>query len=89
VTKLIEAITQLSPVIPGAKERIALVREEFLHACAALRYDSEKSTRSSCFGKNKLEITANSPEVGEAKENHGHQLQRPGYSHCVQSQVRH
>ena len=30
------------------------------------------------FGKNNLAITANSPEVGEARESSGGQLQRQG-----------
>ncbi len=72
VTKLIEGnypnYRQVIP--PETKERVALVREEFLHALRRAEImTSEKSNSVKLnFGKNKLEITANSPEVGEAKE---------------------
>ena len=72
VTKLIDGnYPNYRQVIPAeTKERVALGREEFLHA---LRREeimtSEKSNSVKLsFGMNKLEITANSPEVGEAKE---------------------
>src|SRR5256885_10334572 len=72
VTKLIEGnYPNYKQVIPGeTKERISLVREEFLHALRRAEImTSEKSNSVKLnFGKNKLEITANSPEVGEAKE---------------------
>jgi len=72
VTKLIEGnYPNYRQVIPSeTKERISLVREEFLHALRRAEImTSEKSNSVKLnFGKNKLEITANSPEVGEAKE---------------------
>ncbi len=72
VTKLIEGnypnYRQVIP--PETKERISLVREEFLHALrrAEIMTSEKSNSVRLTFGKNKLEITANSPEVGEAKE---------------------
>ena len=72
ITKLIEGnypnYRQVIP--PETKERVPLQREEFLHALRRAEImTSEKSNSVKLnFGKNKLEITANSPEVGEAKE---------------------
>src|SRR5215813_5095262 len=72
VTKLIEGnYPNYRQVIPAeTKERISLAREEFLHALRRAEImTSEKSNSVKLnFGKNRLEITANSPEVGEAKE---------------------
>ena len=72
VSKLVEGnYPNYRQVIPAeTKERVALVREEFLHALRRAEImTSEKSNSVKMnFGKNKLEITANSPEVGEAKE---------------------
>jgi len=72
ITKLIEGnYPNYKQVIPSeTKERVALPREEFLHALRRAEImTSEKSNSVKLnFGKNKLEITANSPEVGEAKE---------------------
>jgi len=72
VTKLIEGnYPNYRQVIPAeTKERVALVREEFLHALRRAEImTSEKSNSVKLnFDKNRLEITANSPEVGEAKE---------------------
>ena len=72
VTKLIEGnYPNYRQVIPSeTKERITLVREEFLHALRRAEImTSEKSNSVRLnFAKNRLEITANSPEVGEAKE---------------------
>jgi DNA polymerase-3 subunit beta len=72
ITKLIEGnYPNYRQVIPAeTKERVALNREEFLHAlrrAEIMTSDKSNSVKLS-FGKNKLEITANSPEVGEAKE---------------------
>jgi DNA polymerase-3 subunit beta len=71
-TKLIEGnYPNYRQVIPGeAKERIALVREEFLHALkrAELMTTDKANSVKLAFTKNQLTITANSPEVGEAKE---------------------
>jgi DNA polymerase III subunit beta len=72
VTKLIEGnYPNYRQVIPGeTKERVQLVREEFLHALrrAEIMTSEKSNSVKLSFGKNKLEITANSPEVGEAKE---------------------
>ena len=72
VTKLIEGnYPNYRQVIPGeAKERITLPREEFLHALRRAEImTSEKSNSVRLTSdKNKLEITANSPDIGEAKE---------------------
>ena len=72
VTKLIEGnYPNYRQVIPAeTKERISLVREEFLHALrrAEIMTSEKSNSVKLSFGKNKLEITANSPEVGEAKE---------------------
>jgi DNA polymerase III subunit beta len=72
VTKLIEGnYPNYRQVIPSeTKERVALVREEFLHALrrAEIMTSEKSNSVKLSFSKNKLEITANSPEVGEAKE---------------------
>src|SRR6185295_18998622 len=72
VTKLIEGnYPNYRQVIPAeTKERISLGREEFLHALrrAEIMTSEKSNSVKLSFGKNKLEITANSPEVGEAKE---------------------
>jgi DNA polymerase-3 subunit beta len=72
VTKLIEGnYPNYRQVIPAeTKERVQLMREEFLHALrrAEIMTSEKSNSVKLSFGKNKLEITANSPEVGEAKE---------------------
>ncbi len=72
ITKLIEGnYPNYRQVIPGeTKERIALARDEFLHALrrAELMTSDKSNSVKLTFGKNNLVITANSPEVGEAKE---------------------
>ena len=72
VTKLIEGnYPNYRQVIPAeTKERVALAREEFLHALrrAEIMTSEKSNSVKLSFAKNKLEITANSPEVGEAKE---------------------
>lgn len=72
ISKLIEGnYPNYRQVIPGeAKERIALVREEFLHALkrAEIMTSEKSNSVKLTFGKNNLAITANSPEVGEARE---------------------
>jgi DNA polymerase III subunit beta len=72
ITKLVDGnYPNYRQVIPAeTKERVTLSREEFLHAlrrAEIMTSDKSNSVKLS-FGKNKLEITANSPEVGEAKE---------------------
>jgi DNA polymerase-3 subunit beta len=72
ISKLIEGnYPNYRQVIPAeTKERVALVREEFLHALrrAEIMTSEKANSVKLSFGKNRLEITANSPEVGEAKE---------------------
>ena len=71
-TKLIEGnYPNYRQVIPTeVKERISLVREEFLHALkrAEIMTSDKSNSVKLTFGKNNLAITANSPEVGEARE---------------------
>ncbi|TAL06192.1 MAG: DNA polymerase III subunit beta, partial [Verrucomicrobia bacterium] len=72
ITKLIEGnYPNYRQVIPGeTKERIALPREEFLHALrrAEIMTSEKANSVKLTFGKNNLAITANAPEVGEARE---------------------
>lgn len=72
VSKLIEGnYPNYRQVIPGeAKERVALERELFLNAVHRVSLlSSEKSNSVKLiFTKNNLEIAANTPDVGEAKE---------------------
>jgi DNA polymerase-3 subunit beta len=72
ITKLIEGnYPNYRQVIPGeAKERVPLVREEFLQALrrAEIMTSEKANSVKLTFGKNNLAITANSPEVGEARE---------------------
>src|SRR5580765_33627 len=73
VTKLIEGnYPNYRQVIPAeTKERIPLVREEFLHALrrAEIMTSEKQNSVKLTFSKNSLSITANSPDVGEAQEN--------------------
>jgi DNA polymerase III subunit beta len=72
VTKLIEGnYPNYRQVIPAeTKERITLPREEFLHALkrAEIMTSEKANSVKLTFGKHNLAITANSPEVGEARE---------------------
>src|SRR2546427_80633 len=72
ITKLIEgSYPNYRQVIPAeTKERIALSREEFMHALrrAEIMTSEKQNSVKLNFGKNSLSITANSPEVGEARE---------------------
>ena len=72
ITKLIEGnYPNYRQVIPGeTKERVALGREEFLHALrrAEIMTSEKQNSVKLTFGKNNLAITANSPDVGEARE---------------------
>ncbi len=72
ITKLIEGnYPNYRQVIPGeAKERIALGREELQQALrrAEIMTSEKANSVKLAFGKNTLTITANSPEVGEARE---------------------
>jgi DNA polymerase-3 subunit beta len=72
VSKLIEGnYPNYRQVIPGeAKERITLEREQFLnsvHRVSLLTSDKANSVKLS-FSKNNIEICANTPDVGEARE---------------------
>lgn len=72
ITKLIEGnYPNYRQVIPSeVKERVSLIREEFLHALrrAEIMTSEKSNSVKLSFGKNNLAITANSPEVGEARE---------------------
>ena len=72
ITKLIEGnYPNYRQVIPGeAKERISLGREELQQALrrAEIMTSEKANSVKMAFGKNNLTITANSPEVGEARE---------------------
>jgi len=71
-TKLIEGnYPNYKQVIPAeAAERITLVREEFLHALrrAEIMTTDKANSVKLTFTKNTLAVTANSPDVGEARE---------------------
>jgi DNA polymerase-3 subunit beta len=72
VTRLVEGnYPNYRQVIPSeTKERVTLAREDFMHAlrrAEIMTSDKANSVKLS-FTRNKLEITANAPEVGEAKE---------------------
>lgn len=72
ISKLVEGnYPNYRQVIPAeTKERIALQREEFLQAVkrAELMTSDKSNSVKLAFTKNNLAITANSPEVGEARE---------------------
>jgi DNA polymerase-3 subunit beta len=72
ITKLIEGnYPNYRQVIPGeAKERIAVGREELMQALrrAEIMTSEKANSVKLSFGNNVLTITANSPEVGEARE---------------------
>ena len=73
ISKLVEGnYPNYKQVIPSeTKERVALPREEFLAALRRARIMTSEKANSVklSFGRNNLAITANSPEVGEAREN--------------------
>ena len=74
---------------PESKERITLIREEFLHALrrAELMTSEKSNSVKLAFSENNLAITANTPELGEARESvainyKGHEFAiafNPGY----------
>jgi DNA polymerase-3 subunit beta len=72
VSKLIEGnYPNYRQVIPSeTKERIPLAREELLHALrrAEIMTSEKSNSVKLSFTKNNLAITANTPEVGEARE---------------------
>ena len=65
------------------------MREEFLHALrrAEIMTSEKSNSVKLSFGKNKLEITANSPEVGEAKETLAINYKGAGHGHRLQPEV--
>ncbi len=72
ITKLVEGnYPNYRQVIPSeVKERVTLVREELLHALrrADIMTSDKANSVKMAFTKNNLSITANSPDVGEARE---------------------
>jgi DNA polymerase-3 subunit beta len=72
VTKLIEGnYPNYRQVIPAeTRERVTMAREEFLHALrrAEIMTSEKQNSVKLSFGKNSLAITANTPDVGEARE---------------------
>jgi DNA polymerase-3 subunit beta len=72
ISKLIEGnYPNYRQVIPAeAKERVSLMREEFMHALkrAEIMTSEKSNSVKLAFTKNNLAITANSPDVGEARE---------------------
>jgi DNA polymerase III subunit beta len=72
ITKLIEGnYPNYRQVIPAeTKERVTLAREEFLHALkrAEIMTSEKQNSVKLHFTKNNLSITANTPDVGEARE---------------------
>lgn len=87
VTKMVDGTyPNYRQVIPGeAQERIPLEREAFLkcvHRVSLLSNDKTSSIRLN-FTKNNLDITANTPEVGEAKESIAIAYRGPGHGHCL------
>ena len=72
ISKLIEGnYPNYRQVIPAeTKERVQLGREELLHALrrAEIMTSDKQNSVKLAFSKNNLAITANSPEVGEARE---------------------
>lgn len=83
-TKLVEGnYPNYRQVIPSeTKIRVALPREEFLHALRrseVMTSDKQNSVRLN-FNNNVLTITANSPEVGEGEERMGINYSGPNLS---------
>ena len=72
VSKLVDGnYPNYRQVIPAeSKERIGLVREELLHALrrAELMTSEKSNSVKLSFSTNNLAITANTPEIGEARE---------------------
>lgn len=72
ITKLVEGnYPNYRQVIPTeTKERVALIRDEFLQALRRAEFMTSDKANSVklAFTKNNLTITANTPEVGEGRE---------------------
>lgn len=73
ISKLVEGnYPNFRQVIPNASaERVSLVREEFLQSLrrAEIMTSEKSNSVKLSFTKNSLSITANTPEIGEAREN--------------------
>jgi DNA polymerase-3 subunit beta len=73
ITKLVDGnYPNYRQVIPAEpQERVALPREEFLHALrrAELMTSEKSNSVKLAFTRNNLRITANTPDLGEAQEN--------------------
>ncbi|MGD0536810.1 MAG: DNA polymerase III subunit beta [Verrucomicrobiota bacterium] len=73
ITKLVDGTyPNYRQVIPGeSKERIPLIREELLQALrrAEIMTSDKNNSVKLAFSKNSLAVTANTPDVGEAREN--------------------
>lgn len=72
MTKLVDgSFPNYAQVIPSeCKERITLIREEFLHALrrAEIMTSDKANSVKLQISKNTMQITSNTPEVGEARE---------------------
>jgi len=72
ITKLVDGTyPNYRQVIPTeARERVVLPREEFLHALrrAEIMTSEKSNSVKLSFGRNNLTITANIPDVGEARD---------------------
>jgi DNA polymerase-3 subunit beta len=72
ITKLVEGTyPNYRQVIPAeSKERVPLIREEFLQALrrAEIMTSDKSNSVKLAFTKNNLSITSNTPDVGEARE---------------------
>ncbi len=84
VSKLIEGnYPNYRQVIPGdAKERVTLERELFLNAVhrVALLSSEKSNSVKLVFSKNNIEIAANTPDVGEARESLAAAYKGPEFS---------
>lgn len=73
VSKLVDGTyPNYQQVIPKeSRERILLIREEFLQALrrAEIMTSDKSNSVKLAFTRNQLSITANTPEIGEAREN--------------------
>ena len=93
MTKLIEGnYPNYRQVIPSeTKERIALVREEFLHALrrAEIMTSEKSNSVKLAFGKNNLADHRQFARSRRSAESHGGQLQRQRNGGRVQSEILH
>lgn len=84
ISKLVEGnYPNYRQVIPSETgERVPLVREEFLHALrrAEIMTSDKANSVKLTFSKNNLSITANTPDVGEARESLAVNYKGPEFS---------